>query len=128
MSLLHAVFTSQIDDLECLAAYLGLEDDFTGKWMQKMAGLTSSQLSELRSGKIHQTRNAEHSRVLGDLARTLAEHRQVARASGGPSGATWLTSGTLVRTSKGRLRPIEVFSDPVLALEALDELRHTLEG
>lgn len=128
MSLLHAVFTSQIDDLEYLATYLGLEDDFTGRWMQKMAGLTSSQLSELRSGKIQQTRNAEHSRVLGDLARALAEHRQIARASGGPSGATWLASGTLVRTSKGRLRPIEVFSDPVLALEALDELRHILEG
>lgn len=128
MSLLQAVFTSQIYDLECLASYLGLQDDFTGRLMQRMTGLTSSQLSELRSGKIRQTRNADHSRVLGDLARALSERSQGATGAGGPSGSTWLTSGTLVRTSKGRLRPIEVFSDPALALEALDELRHTLEG
>lgn len=126
----EAVGTRQIDDLEAFAAYLGLRADFTGKLMQQMAGLTSSQLFELRSGKIHETRNAAHSRVLGDLARALAEHRQLATGTAAHdlSTATWLTTGALVRTSSGPKRPIEVFSEPDLALEALCEVRHIVEA
>lgn len=104
-------------------SYLGI--DATSREAFRITGLTASSLSDALAGKpVRDATRRRHIAVVASLIRDLAAARTA--ATGEPErpvpATSWLHSAVVV-TSAGPRSPIEILSDPGLALEALDELR-----
>jgi hypothetical protein len=117
--------STEAEDIVAIGDYLGIGP--TGREMQEITGLGASALSDILNGKTSESRRRRHTAVVGELTRTLAEHRARATSSSRrpKSAKGWLYAG-LVRTSEGPLTPLEVFRNEALAREALRELRRAL--
>lgn len=118
------------ESARAIASFLGLELDSTA--IARLTGLSSSTLHRMSRGEdVPLPREA--SRHLLALSTFVDEagdslERMVGRpiAPGGAAMRNWLTHGW-VRTSRGRMRPIEALANHELAIEALHELRQAME-
>lgn len=115
--------SSGADDLRAILSYLDIAQ--TSAEAQRITGLTTSALTDALSGKpVRNVTRRWHIAVVASIVRDLAAARMF--ATGTPErampAAQWLHSAVVV-TSVGPRAPIEILSDPALALEALDELR-----
>jgi hypothetical protein len=116
-------FSSEAEDLQTILAYLAIRQ--SSAEAQRITGLSKSAISEILAGRRRrETARRVHIAVVANVVRDLMSARKAATGSEarGKSAIGWLYAST-VETSRGRRSALEVLSDPVLAIEALDQLR-----
>ena len=109
-------------DLRAIVEYLGLSP--SDQDMHAITGLDQATISAgLLGGGIDDVARRSHVTAVATVIRHLKAGRQIAtgEADRGSSASGWLHSAR-VETSLGLRTPLEVLSDPVLALEVLNDL------
>ena len=110
--------------VRALTGFFGLSP--TGKIASAVTGLSPASIHDLLSGKTKKSSRHAHLQVLKQVVDSVAEWR---RRNGDVDqlGEAWLMNTTL-DTSAGERAAVDVLSDPVLAREALAQIRGALSA
>ncbi|MCY7417059.1 MAG: hypothetical protein LH650_00930 [Chloroflexi bacterium] len=121
-AVLTPVFSSETEDIKTIIHYLGIAQSSVEAI--RITGLTKSGISEVLGGhRVATTRQARHIAIVAAVIRRLEDVRQstTGTRTRGASAIGWLYSARIM-TGDGMKSPLEVLSDPGLALEQLDAL------